>query len=179
MEIQIAGRGGQGAVLASQILAEALFAKGMWIQAFPSFGAERRGAPVAAFLRVSDREIRQRCALQEPDWLVAFDAGLVAGAAATAKTCLVVNRGSGGEQPRGSWGRVYSVDATAIAQGLGLRTSSFPLVNTAMLGAFAKASGQIDLESLLGAIRKLASQKVEANEAAAREAYERVQEATS
>jgi len=179
IEIQLAGRGGQGAVLASQILAEALFDKGMHIQAFPSFGAERRGAPVAAFLRVSDRPIRQRCAIQQPDWLIAFDAGLVASAAGNAKTSLVVNRGEGEVQPRGAWGRVFRVDATAIAQELGLRTSSFPLVNTAMLGALARTSGLVDLESLLAAIRKLAAQKADANVAAAREAYARVQEVTA
>jgi pyruvate ferredoxin oxidoreductase gamma subunit len=91
-------------------------------------------------------------------------------------TCLVVNRAEGDLQPLGSWGRAFAVDATAIAQELGLRTSSFPLVNTAMLGALAKASGLIGLGALLAAIRKLASQKVDANEAAAREAYERVRE---
>jgi len=67
IEVKISGRGGQGAVLASQVLAAAFFEKGFYVQSFPSFGAERRGAPVSAFLRVDTKEITLRYSVQSPD----------------------------------------------------------------------------------------------------------------
>ena len=77
IEIVISGRGGQGSVLASQILASAFFDKGNFVQAFPSFGAERRGAPVSAFLRVDSKEITLRCGIINPQWIILFDHNLM------------------------------------------------------------------------------------------------------
>ncbi len=97
IEVKISGRGGQGAVLASQVLATAFFEKGFYVQSFPSFGAERRGAPVSAFLRVDSKEITLRYSVQSPDWIVLFDANLLKNpmvmAGMSGKTCLLVNTG--------------------------------------------------------------------------------------
>ncbi len=77
IEIRTHGRGGQGAVIASEILAEAFFREGKYVQAFPAFGVERRGAPVVAFTRVADDEIRERCEIYEPDHLIVLDPVLI------------------------------------------------------------------------------------------------------
>ncbi len=76
IEIRIHGRGGQGAVVASKVMASAFFKQGKWVQAFPSFGAERRGAPVAAYTRVDEKEITLRCSVQRPDHIVLLDQNL-------------------------------------------------------------------------------------------------------
>ncbi len=76
-EIRIDGRGGQGNVVAAYMLAEAGFEAGRYVQAFPSFGPERRGAPVAAFVRVSERPIRRRCQILEPRYVIVQDPGLL------------------------------------------------------------------------------------------------------
>jgi 2-oxoisovalerate ferredoxin oxidoreductase gamma subunit len=178
IEIKISGRGGQGAVLASQILASAFFEKGMYVQSFPSFGAERRGAPVSAFLRANSREITLRYGVQHPDWIVLFDANLLHNpmvmGGLTNKTSLLLNAHEGKTPalPRGHVG--YAVDATGVAEKLNLKTTSFSIVNTAMMGAFSRAADLIDLESVLAAIRSLVPVKRDDNMEAARQAYELV-----
>ena len=181
IEIKISGRGGQGAVLASQILAAAMFETGLWVQSFPSFGAERRGAPVSAFLRADDEEITLRCGVQHPDWIVLFDPNLIANPLVTGgandKTSIVLNS----LQPPAEalpfqYRNFFQVDATAIAEGLNLKTTSFSIVNTAMVGAFAGASGLVDIKRLVKIIRDLVPIKKEENAAAAQNAYENVQE---
>jgi 2-oxoacid:acceptor oxidoreductase gamma subunit (pyruvate/2-ketoisovalerate family) len=180
IEVKISGRGGQGAVLASQILATAFFEKGFYVQSFPSFGAERRGAPVSAFLRVDSKEITLRYSVQSPDWIVLFDANLLANpmvmAGVSRKTCLLVNTGLSQGLAVKECKRVYAVDATSVAEDLKLRTTSFSMVNTAMVGAFARASGLLDLESIEKVIGDMAPVKREANAAAAKKAFETVKE---
>jgi len=178
IEIKISGRGGQGAVLASQILAAAFFEKGMQVQSFPSFGAERRGAPVSAFLRADTREITIRYGVQHPDWIVLFDAGLLQNpmvmGGATGKTSLLLNTHEGKTPALPAGNVVYAVDATAVAEKLNLKTTSFSIVNTAMVGAFSSAADLIDLESVLAAIGTLVPVKREDNIEAARQAYKMV-----
>ena len=180
IEVKISGRGGQGAVLASQVLATVFFEKGFYVQSFPSFGAERRGAPVSAFLRVDSKEITLRYSIQSPDWIVLFDANLLKNpmvmAGITGKTFLLVNTGLPRGLDVGECNGVYGVDATSIAEELKLRTTSFSMVNTAMVGAFAKASGLLDLESIERVIGDMVPAKRESNMAAARRAFERVKE---
>jgi 2-oxoacid:acceptor oxidoreductase gamma subunit (pyruvate/2-ketoisovalerate family) len=180
IEVKISGRGGQGAVLASQVLATAFFEKGFYVQSFPSFGAERRGAPVSGFLRVDTKEITLRYSVQSPDWMVLFDANLLKNpmvmAGMSGKTSLLVNtKLTQGLEVRECKG-LYVVDATSIAEELKLRTTSFSMVNTAMVGAFAKASGLLDLESIEKVIADMAPVKRESNVAAARKAFETVKE---
>ncbi len=180
IEVKVSGRGGQGAVLASQILATAFFQKGFYVQSFPSFGAERRGAPVSAFVRVDSREITLRYSVQHPDWIVLFDAHLLDNSlimgGASEKTCLLINAPSAGELHAPAGNSVFVVDAMGIAEKLHLKTTSFSIVNTAMVGAFAKASNLLELDGVLAAIRELAPVKKDDNVDAARQAFERVRE---
>jgi len=179
IEIKISGRGGQGVVLASQILAAAFFRNEMWVQAFPSFGAERRGAPVSAFVRADREEMTLRCGVYHPDWIIVLDAQLLGNSVILSGIkeggSVLVNGKKIPEEFRSmERGRVFAVDAVAIAQSFHLGSTSFPIVNTAMAGAFAKASGLISLDRILEAVREAAPAEKERNEAAAREAYERV-----
>ncbi len=181
IEIKISGRGGQGVVLASQILAAAFFKNGMWVQAFPSFGAERRGAPVSAFVRADREEMTLRCGVYHPDWIIVLDSQLLGNPMILSGTqeggSILVN---GKKIPEGfqrmGRSKVFTVDAVAIAQSFHLGSASFPIVSTAMAGAFARASGLIPLESILEAVREAVPVEKEGNEAAARKAYEQVRE---
>lgn len=180
--LRIAGRGGQGVVLASKILAEAFFEAKWWVQAFPSFGAERRGAPVSAFLRVDAQEITLRCGIERPDWLILFDAELLSlpdiVSALSPKTSLVLNArqvpplSREGDRPA----QVFVVDAMATARRWGLSRAALPVINTAMVGAFARASGLLDFPAVGEALNRLVPSAKDANTAAAKDAYERVRE---
>lgn len=179
IEIKISGRGGQGVVLASQILGAALFKTGMWIQAFPSFGAERRGAPVSAFVRADPNEITIRCGVRRPDWGIILDPQLLEDSAlfgSMKKDGMILLNSSGWlkglHRPEAE--RIFVVDAFAIAHRLRLGSASFPIVNSAMIGAFAKASGLIGLKGIIDAIQELVPSEKDKNAASAREAYERV-----
>lgn len=185
IEIRFHGRGGQGAVVASEILATAFFKEGKFVQAFPTFGVERRGAPVAAFVRCSSSPIRLRCQIEEPDHVVVLDPTLVFAVQVTAGLkpggWIVINSEhdptSFTNYLDGGW-QVACVDASGIAveQELGTRTN--PIVNTSVLGAFARATGLLQLESVLQAIRKGAPVRAEANVRAARSAFESVRTST-
>jgi pyruvate ferredoxin oxidoreductase gamma subunit len=179
IEVRISGRGGQGVVLASQILAAAFFKNGMQVQAFPSFGAERRGAPVSAFVRADTEEMTLRCGVYFPDWVVVLDAHLLENPAVFSGlkengSILVNSGGLSKEAQRPVRGGVFLVDASAIAHRLHLGNASSPIVNTAMAGAFARASGLISLEAVVDAIKEAVPAEKEKNAESAREAYERV-----
>jgi 2-oxoacid:acceptor oxidoreductase gamma subunit (pyruvate/2-ketoisovalerate family) len=180
IEVKVSGRGGQGAVLASQILATAFFQKGLYVQSFPSFGAERRGAPVSAFVRADSREITLRYGVQHPDWIVLLDFHLLDNpmvmGGMSEKTSLLINAPEGGEVHGPGGNPVFVVDATGIAEKLHLKTTSFSIVNTAMVGAFAKASNLLELDGIVDVIKELVPIKKDDNADAARQAYERVRE---
>lgn len=180
IEVKVSGRGGQGAVLASQILATSFFQKGLYVQSFPSFGAERRGAPVSAFVRADSQEITLRYGVQHPDWIVLFDSHLLVNpmvmGGMSEKTSLLINAPEGDEVHGSGGNPSFVVDATGIAERLGLKTTSFSLVNTAMVGAFAKASRLLELDSVVAVIKELVPIKKDDNADAARQAYERVRE---
>lgn len=175
-ELRIHGRGGQGAVVASKLLAVALFYEGRWVQSFPAFGVERRGAPVTAFLRVDEVPIRLRCEVMEPDDIIVLDPTLVdaTDVAAGLKPggTILVNT----PRPPAAYPalqarfQVVTVDASSVATRHGLGSRTQPIVNTAILGAFAAATGLVGLESVCRAIREEVPMHPEANEAAAREA---------
>ncbi|HWP39264.1 MAG TPA: 2-oxoacid:acceptor oxidoreductase family protein [Gemmatimonadales bacterium] len=175
-EIRFHGRGGQGTVIASHLLAVALFREGKQVQAFPAFGVERRGAPVTAFLRVSDAPILLRCEIREPDDLVVLDPTLVTGTTVTAGLKpggnILINSASPPERYADLLRlfKVATVDASAIAAQYGLGSRTQPIVNTAILGAFAAWSGMVDLESICEAIREEVHKRPDVNVAAAREA---------
>jgi 2-oxoacid:acceptor oxidoreductase gamma subunit (pyruvate/2-ketoisovalerate family) len=175
-ELRIHGRGGQGAVIASKLLAAAFFREGRSVQSFPAFGVERRGAPVTAFLRVSDGPILLRCEVTEPDDLIVLDPTLVQAVDVTAGLkaggSILINS----ERPAASYAdlgrrfRVATVDASTIARQHGLGSKTQPIVNTAILGAFAACSGLVSLESVCAAIGDEVPSGATANVAAARAA---------
>mgnify|MGYP000244582222 CR=1 FL=1 len=179
VEIRIHGRGGQGAVVASEILATAFFKEGKFVQSFPSFGIERRGTPVRAFLRVDERRIRLHCEIYHPDHLIVLDPTLFE------EEDIVSGLKEGGWvvinshlDPRDfnlyPHFRVATVDANAIALKYGLGTETTPIVNTAILGAFARTTGMVNIEVLAEAVREGVPANKEENAAATREAYQEV-----
>ena len=184
-ELRIHGRGGQGAVVASKLLAVAFFHEDKWVQSFPAFGVERRGAPVTAFLRVDRVPIRLRCEIMEPDDIIILDPTLVGAtdvaSGLKAGGLILINT----ERPPEAYPelqerfQVVTVDASAVATRHGLGSRTQPIVNTAILGAFAAASGLVGLESVCLAIRDEVPQHRQANEAAAREAAAAVLSATA
>lgn len=173
IEIKFVGRGGQGAVIASQILAKVFFAMGRYPQCFSVFGGERRGAPVASFLRVDDKKILLKCEIRKPDHMVYLAPDLVdegeiestlkPGGLILINNALTASRFEGLRNYR-----LALVDALTIAEELGMGAT----INTAVLGAYARASNDVPMEYLEQAIRETVPAKVEANVAAARRAYE-------
>ncbi len=177
IEVRIHGRGGQGAVIASKLLAAAVFRGGKFVQCFPAFGVERRGAPVMAYLRVDDRFIQLRTGITSPDHVMVLDAKLLSVAPVTsglkAGGIVLVNSSlSPGELKNLNGFSVHTVDAAAIASSHGLGSRTAPIVNTVMCGAFLRVSGLADMDSLEEAIRDEVPVKPDENAAAAREAYE-------
>jgi pyruvate ferredoxin oxidoreductase gamma subunit len=151
LELRIHGRGGQGAQVACQILADAFFREGAWVQAFAAYGGERRGAPVTASLRVADAPIRLRCDVEHPAHLIVLDPTLLSelppGSLSVDGLVLVNSPGL----PCGrlaSSATVVAIDAEAIAHRVGLG----PIVATAMAGAFAGATGLVSVDSLVAAV---------------------------
>ncbi len=169
IEVRFHGRGGQGAVTAARLLAEAAFLEGKHCQAFPFFGAERRGAPVVAFTRIDTKPIRIRTQVYEPNHVVVLDPTLleVVNVAAGLKRggVIVLNAKAAPKELR--IGKIATVDATSVA----IEALGAPITNTAMLGAFAKATKLVSLDSVAKAIRghfrgKLAEQNIAAVKAA-------------
>jgi 2-oxoacid:acceptor oxidoreductase gamma subunit (pyruvate/2-ketoisovalerate family) len=180
IEIRFHGRGGQGAVVATKILATSIFLGGKYSQSFPAFGVERRGAPVTAFLRVDDKPVRIRTEIYEPDHLVVLDPLLVEQvplASGLKKDGIVIINSS--KKPEEFSDKfkgfhVATVPAGKIAVKYHLGTPQSPIVNTAILGAVAKVLGVVTLKSLIEGIKTDVPAHTENNAAAAQEAYETV-----
>jgi len=180
-EIIFYGRGGQGAVTAANILVEAAMYEGLNGQAFPFFGAERRGAPVTAFARVSDKPILKHGMFNTADILVVLDHGLitsgVVGRVRLRKNgVLIVNTPEQGLDlskiaSEGGF-KTYAVDATRIAHDLKLVIAGWPVVNTAMLGALVGAVKLASIDNVKKAIINYFGEKAGAvNAQAAERAY--------
>jgi 2-oxoacid:acceptor oxidoreductase gamma subunit (pyruvate/2-ketoisovalerate family)/2-oxoacid:acceptor oxidoreductase delta subunit (pyruvate/2-ketoisovalerate family) len=176
IEIRFHGRGGQGAVIASELLAQAAFLDGKKPQSFPFFGVERRGAPVTAFTRIDDRPIGVRTSITSPDVVVVLDPGLLERTPVTdglrPNGLLLVNTSKPAEMlvaPAGV--RRAAVDATKIALAHGLGTPMMPIVNTAILGALARATAVVSLEALSRAVTQFVPARPEENRLAARDGY--------
>jgi 2-oxoisovalerate/pyruvate ferredoxin oxidoreductase gamma subunit len=173
IEIKFVGRGGQGAVIASQILAKVFFLMGKYPQCFSVFGGERRGAPVASFLRVDDKKIFLKCEIRRPDVMVYMAPDLVdeteVEQTLKANGIILINNALTTNEflPLRKF-RLALVDALTISEGMGMGAT----INTAILGAFAKASGMVPMNYLEEAIRDTVPAKVEQNVAAAKRAYE-------
>lgn len=175
-EIRIHGRGGQGSVTAAELLSVAAFADGKFSQAFPAFGVERRGAPVQAFTRVSDSPIRLRSQIYTPDYVIVQDATLLetVDVASGIKDdgIIIINTKETAENLKlDTKAKVMTVDATKVAMEIIGR----PIVNTILLGAFAGATGEVEVESIKAAVKGRFSGKVgEKNAEAIQEAFERI-----
>jgi pyruvate ferredoxin oxidoreductase gamma subunit len=185
LQIRIHGRGGQGVVTAAEMVSIAAFEQGRHAQAFPSFGSERTGAPVVAFCRIDDREIRLREPIVAPDALIVQDATLLnqvdvfQGLAPDGWVLINSRRdfdelGLSDIAARHRPERLLTVPATEIAR----RHLGRPLPNAVLLGGFAALTGIVTLDAVAHAIRDTFSGQVaERNVAAATEAYEIVRKA--
>lgn len=179
IEIRFHGRGGQGAVIASRILASAFFKEGKYVQAFSCFGSERRGAPVEAFVRIDDDEIRLRYMIYQPDHIVILDSALIdlvdVRVGLKKNGWIVINSD---KDPRDfklfSDYRVATVDANSIAIKHHLGTKTAPIVNTAILGAFSKATGMVNIGRVMDSIKESVPAKRKENASTTLEAYKKV-----
>ena len=171
-EIRIHGRGGQGSVTAAEVLAKAAYRDGTLSQAFPAFGSERMGAPVQAFVRLSDKAIRTRAVIEEPDYLIIQDttlfeqvdvfSGIKQGGVALVNT----------EKPD----EVDVPDGVVLKPVAGTRIAmeviGRPIANMVMVGAFAGMTGLVSLESIQEAVKERFGGKVGAlNAEAVEKAY--------
>ena len=178
IEIRFHGRGGQGTVVASKILADAMAKEGNYVQAYPEFGVERRGAPVFAFIRVDNKPIYDKSRIYTPDHVVVVDPTLVEAIDVTDGLkdggYIIINSPKKPEEFKfPDKFRVFTIDATDIAVRHQLDTLAAPIVNTAIVGAVVKILKLTKLESLIEAIREGVPLKQEENVQAAIEAYEK------
>lgn len=175
-EIRLHGRGGQGVVMASDIIATAYVAEGKFATAFPSFGVERRGAPVSAFVRLDDKNIRERTQVYLPDCLIITDpffqnvkqvyTGLKPGSTMIMNSPVPVE-----SAPNQNVKAVGSIDATRIS----LEEIKRPATNTCLIGAFAAVTAWVSLDSILNVLKDFWSGKaLEGNRRCARRGYEEV-----
>jgi len=175
-ELRIHGRGGQGSVTAAELIAVAAFEGGVFSQAFPAFGVERRGAPVQAFVRFNDQRVRLRSQVYEPDYIIVQDstlikdvnvfAGVKAGGIAIVNTA---DKNADFAVPDGV--RLILIDATSIA----LKAIGLPITNTTLMGAFAAASGEIQFTALENALKhRFPGELATKNIAAAKIAYDSI-----
>ena len=175
IEIKFRGRGGQGAVSASEILGRAFFLEGKYPQCFSIFGGERRGAPVTGFLRVDEEPILLKCQIYHPDQMIIFDFSLIdemeilqelkPGGLILANT----NRELDSFKKLRTF-KMGLINAGPIARSIGLGDT----FNTVMLGAYARLTHLITMETLTEIIKTMAPAKKEENVKAVREAYNRV-----
>ena len=179
-EIRFHGRGGQGTVVASILLAKAFFNAGYYVQSFPLFGVERRGAPVEAYLRLDKKKILVRSNVYTPDHVVIQDPNLL--------ELVDVTKGlrSGGwilinipQLPENiemfSGYQLAHVDATQIALKNRLGTRTQPIINTAIIGAFARIMNEPSMDIISKAICEEINVHPEKNIRASEEAYEAVE----
>ena len=175
IEFRWHGRGGQGAVTSAELVAQAAISEGKYAHAFPSFGPERRGAPVLAFVRISSQEpIRIRAEIAQPDIVVVLDPGLLRIVDVTSglkqNGVLVINTRKSFQDVEAELKvkcKLAKVDATSIAREiLGL-----PITNTTMVGALVRATGVVELESLFEPLRHRFGRLAEKNIKAMQKAY--------
>jgi 2-oxoacid:acceptor oxidoreductase gamma subunit (pyruvate/2-ketoisovalerate family) len=182
VEIRLHGRGGQGVVFAGTVIAEAAHREGKFVQSFGIYGAERRGAPVTSFIRVSNQPEMPRCQISRPDIVVSFDVklpreqvlkglkpgGLLLLNCAREEDAWKLCNDNGFE--------IWRLDASGIAAEHGLGTVGIPIINTVMLGALIRVSGVSSLDSLLVVLKEKMPRKTGQNLMAAEAGYAQVRE---
>lgn len=175
LEIALRGRGGQGVVTAGELMVKAMVLEGKYAQSIPFYGGERRGAPVASFLRLSNQPILIHSHISNPDGVVVFDPSLLQLINVTEgmkeSGFLLINT----SESKKWWKNEYIVDATSIAKELGLVVAGWAVVNTAMIGALAKVIGMPSLSALEEAVKDEFSGKIgELNAEAVERGYKEV-----
>jgi 2-oxoacid:acceptor oxidoreductase gamma subunit (pyruvate/2-ketoisovalerate family) len=173
IEIKFKGRGGQGAVIASEILGRAFFLEGKYPQCFSLFGGERRGAPVVGFLRVDEEPILLKCQIKHPDHMIIFDLSLTGDKEISQELkpngLILINS----NKEIGFFNhlrrfKICLIDAGPIARKVGLGGT----FNMAMLGAYIRLTHLVKMETLIEAVRRMVPAKIELNIQAVKEAYE-------
>ncbi len=172
IEIKFRGRGGQGAVVASEILGRAFFLEGKYPQCFSLFGGERRGAPVVGFLRVDDEPILLKCQIKHPDQMIIFDLSLTDEKEIfqdlKPNGSILINSNKEIDFFRNLRGyRIGLIDASSIARKAGLGAT----FNTAMLGAYVRLTSLVKVETVIGAVKRMVPAKIEENVEAVKKAY--------
>jgi pyruvate ferredoxin oxidoreductase gamma subunit len=177
IEVRWHGRGGQGAVTSVELLAVAAIGVGKYAQGFPSFGPERRGAPVAAFSRIDEKKIKVRSGIYKPDVVVVLDSSLIGLVNVTEGLkpdgTLIVNTAKTPQEIKEELrfsGTVATVDATGIAR----KEMGVPIANTTMIGALLKMIGIMDLEAMKEAVEHRFGRLAQKNLAAMKRAYEEI-----
>jgi len=183
IEVRWHGRGGQGAVTASKLLATSALAEDKYIQAFPEYGPERMGAPIQSFTRISDEPIKIHCHVTNPDMVVVLDPTLIGTVDITEGLSedgiIVVNTSESPAQIRKKLNlkgrKIFTVDASKIA----LEELGRPLPNTPMIGALIRATGLLKLENVINDIKdkfsgKFSQKIVDGNVNAIKRAYQEV-----
>ncbi len=177
IEVRWHGRGGQGAVTSVELLAQAAIAAGKYAQGFPSFGPERRGAPVAAFSRIDDKKIKVRSGIYKPDVVIVLDSSLIGlidvtdGMKPGGK--LIVNTTKTPEEIRRELnftGTVATVDGTGIAR----KEMGVPIANTTMIGALLKVAGFMGLDALKESVEHRFGRIAQKNLNAMKRAYDEI-----
>jgi 2-oxoacid:acceptor oxidoreductase gamma subunit (pyruvate/2-ketoisovalerate family) len=176
LEIRFHGRGGQGAVVASEMLAAMFFESGKYAQAFPAFGVERRGAPVLAFTRIDDDPIEIHYNVYQPDHVIVLDetiTGIIDVSNGLKENGLILINSKKERDDFESYVRyrVVTIDVNKIAADHKLGTISLPIVNTAILGAYAAVTGKIPVETVRKVVFESSPAKKEENADAAGEAF--------
>jgi len=171
-EIKFSGRGGQGVVMAAQMLGLAFFKAGMYPQCYPLFGGERRGAPVVSFLRVDAEQILLKCEIRRAHELLYFDRSLISGEEVRSLLRpggrILVNTGHALESLKALSGfSLGLIDASAIAESLGLGH----VINSSVLGAYCRFTGHLSMDHLFEAIEEMVPAHREANLEAVRRGY--------
>ncbi len=176
IEIKFKGRGGQGAVIASEILGRAFFLEGKYPQCFLLFGGERRGAPVVGFLRVDHEPILLKCQIKHPDQMIIFDLSLtdekeIFQELKPGGLILINSNKEIGFFKNLRRFKIGLIDAGPIARNVGLGVT----FNTAMLGAYIRLTHGVKMETLIEAVKRMVPAKIELNIKAVKEAYEQVE----
>jgi 2-oxoacid:acceptor oxidoreductase gamma subunit (pyruvate/2-ketoisovalerate family) len=175
LEIKFSGRGGQGVVVASQMLGLAFFKAGKYPQCYSVFGGERRGAPLASFLRVDKNKILLKCEIKNPDHFICFDDRMldtdeVKSMLKPQGSILINTSRSPGDFTELSDYRIGLVDSSAIARDVGLGQ----IFNTGMVGAYCGFTGQLPMETVVEAVKEMAPARSDANAEASRIAFDHV-----
>lgn len=174
LEIRWHGRGGLGAVTSAELIARAAISEGKYAQSFPSFGPERRGAPVIAFLRISDEFIRTRTPIDEPDVVVVLDPGLLRAVDVTSglkkNGRIIINSRKSPAELKSEFGYGWflaAVNATLIAR----ETIGMPITNTAMIGALLKVAQVVRPDSVVEQLQERFGARAKGNIEAMNRAY--------